>query len=61
MFKEREPVKAKGAKDWQQEEHLWDSFIETIRQLQHNGAKNQPTTINEGLLQSNWLDCLIIL
>jgi hypothetical protein len=33
VFKERELVKAKGAKDWQQEKCLWDSFIETIRQL----------------------------
>jgi hypothetical protein len=25
-------------------------YIETVKQLKHNGAKNQPTTINEGLL-----------
>jgi hypothetical protein len=31
VFEERELVKAKGAEDWQQEEHLRDSFIETIR------------------------------
>jgi hypothetical protein len=31
MFKERELVKAKGVEDWQQEEHLQDLFIETIR------------------------------
>jgi hypothetical protein len=54
VFKERELVKAKGAEDWQQEEHLRDLFIETVRQLQHSGAENQPTTINEGSLQSYW-------
>ncbi len=53
MLKERELVKTKGVEDWQQEKCLHDSFIETIRQLQHSGAKNQPTTINEGSLQSN--------
>jgi len=31
VLKEKEVVKTKGTKDWQQEEHLWDSFIETIR------------------------------
>ncbi len=31
VFKERELVKAKGAKDWQQEKHLQDSFIETVK------------------------------
>ncbi len=50
MFKEREPVKSKGSKDWQKEECLWNLYIETVKQLKHNGAKNQPTTINEGLL-----------
>jgi hypothetical protein len=50
VFKEREPVKSKGSKDWQQEERLRDLFIETVRQLQHNGTENQPTTINESLL-----------
>jgi hypothetical protein len=39
VFKEREPVKIKGAKEWQQEKHLRDSFIEIPRQLQHSGAK----------------------
>jgi hypothetical protein len=33
VFKERELVKIKGPKDWQQEEYLQDSFIETIKQL----------------------------
>jgi hypothetical protein len=33
VFKERELVKVKGAKDWQQEERLQYSFIETIKQL----------------------------
>jgi hypothetical protein len=54
VFKEREPVKAKGAKDWQQEKCLWDSFIEIVRQLQHGGTNKQPTIINEDSLQSNW-------
>jgi hypothetical protein len=31
VFKERELIKAKGAKDWQQKNHLWDSFIGTIK------------------------------
>jgi hypothetical protein len=48
VFKERELVE-----DWQQEEHLWDSYIETIRQLQHGGTNKQPNIINEESLQSN--------
>ncbi len=55
VFKERELVKTRGAKDWQQEKCLWDLFIEIVKQLQHSGAENQHTTINEGLLQSNWV------
>ena len=39
----------------QQEELLWDLFIETIKQLRHSGFENQPTTINEGSFQSNWV------
>jgi hypothetical protein len=58
VFKERDPIKAKGAKDWQQEKHLWDSFIENIKQVQHGGTKKQLATINEGLLQSNWVGLL---
>jgi len=58
VFKERELVKTKGAKKWQQEEHLQDFFIETIRQLQHNGVEKQPAIINEGSLQSNWVRLL---
>ncbi len=50
MFKERELVE-----DWQQEEHLRDSYIETIRQLQHGGTNKQPSIINEESLQSNWV------
>jgi hypothetical protein len=50
VFKERELVKTRGAKDWQQEKCLWDLFIEIVKQLQHSGAENQHTTINEGLL-----------
>ncbi len=55
MFKERELVKAKGAEEWEQKKHLRNSFIKTIRQLQHNGAEKQPITINESSLQSNWI------
>jgi hypothetical protein len=40
VFKEKELVKAKGAEEWQQEECLQDYFIEIIKQLQHNRAKN---------------------
>ncbi len=58
MFKERELVKAKGAKDWQQEEHLQYSFIEIVRQLQHGGINKQPIIINEESLQSNWVGLL---
>jgi hypothetical protein len=54
VFKERESIKAKGAKKWQQGKCLQDSFIETIKQLQHSGAEKQPTTINESSLQSSW-------
>jgi hypothetical protein len=39
MFKEREPTKMKGVEEWQQEEHLRDSFIEIVRQLQHSGVE----------------------
>jgi hypothetical protein len=38
VFKEREPVKAKGTKDWQQEKHIQDSFIKIVKQLQHGGT-----------------------
>jgi hypothetical protein len=31
VFKEKELIKTKGAQDWQQEEHLQDSFIEIVR------------------------------
>jgi len=31
MFKGREPIKIKRAKDWQQEEHLLVLFIEIVR------------------------------
>jgi hypothetical protein len=60
VFKERESIKAKGAEEWEQEKHLRDSFIKTIKQLQHiySGAKKQPTTINESSLQSNWVRLL---
>jgi hypothetical protein len=58
VFKERDLIKAKGAKNWQQKEHLWDSFIENIRQVQHGGNEKQLATINEGLLQSNWVGLL---
>jgi hypothetical protein len=54
VFKERELVKTKGAKEWQQEECLHDSVIETIKQLQHSGAKKQHAIINEGSLYNNW-------
>jgi hypothetical protein len=50
VFVEIKPIKTKGVEDWQQEEHLWDSFIETIIQLQHDGARKQLATINEGSL-----------
>jgi hypothetical protein len=44
VFKGRELIKAKGIEDWQQEEHLQDSFIKTIRQLQHSKAEKQHAT-----------------
>ncbi len=50
MFKERESIKAKGVKEWQQEDHRQDFFIEIVRQLQHSGVKKQLATINEGSL-----------
>jgi hypothetical protein len=39
VFKERELVKTKGVEEWQEKKHLQDSFIETIKQIQHSGAK----------------------
>jgi hypothetical protein len=50
VFKEREPVKVKGTEDWQEEKHLQDSFMETIRELQQGGIDKQHATINKGLL-----------
>jgi hypothetical protein len=31
VFKEREPIKAKRAEEWQQEKCLWGFFIEIVR------------------------------
>jgi hypothetical protein len=53
VFKETELGKAKGAEDQRQEEHLWDSFIKIVKQLQIGGTDKQPTIINEELLCSN--------
>jgi hypothetical protein len=53
MLKERKLIKIKRAKDWQQEEHLWDSFTETIRQLQHGENDEQNSTTNKEPLESN--------
>ncbi len=39
LLKEKEPVKVKGTKDWQQKERLQDSFIETLRQIQCGRTK----------------------
>ncbi len=39
MFKEREPIKTKGAEEWQQEERIHDFFIKTIRLLKRNGVE----------------------
>jgi hypothetical protein len=36
VFQERELVKTKGTKDWQPKEHLRYSFIEIVKQLQHD-------------------------
>ncbi len=47
VFKERELVKGKGVEDRQQEKHLRDSFIEIVKQLQHDGTNKQPNFINE--------------
>jgi hypothetical protein len=58
VFKEREPIKTKGAKEWQQKERLQYSFIEIVKRLQQSGAKKQLATINEGSLQSNWVGVL---
>jgi hypothetical protein len=43
-------AKTEGAKEWQQEKHMRDSFIKIVKQLQHSGVEKQPTTINEGSL-----------
>jgi hypothetical protein len=43
VLKEQElEIKTKGAKDWQRKERLWDSFIETMRLLQHGEIDKQP-------------------
>jgi hypothetical protein len=47
-------------KNGNKKKRLWDSFIETIRQLQHSGVEKQPTTINEGSHRVIGLDYLII-
>jgi hypothetical protein len=47
MLKEKELVKAKGVEYWQLEECLWDSFIDTIRYLQHDDNDKQPNTITK--------------
>jgi hypothetical protein len=31
VLKERKPVKVKGVENWQQDEHLQNSFIEIVR------------------------------
>jgi hypothetical protein len=54
-LKEREPVKAKGIKYWQQEKCLQDSFIEIVRHLQHGENDKQPTTTTKEPFQSNWV------
>ncbi len=38
---------AEGAKDWQQKNHLQDSFIKIVRHLQCGGIDKQCTTTNE--------------
>ncbi len=53
MFIKRELIKTKGAKDWQEEKHIQDSFIEIIRHLQHDELKKQLATINDSSLQNN--------
>jgi hypothetical protein len=57
VLKEKELVKAKGTKDWQWKKHLWNSFIETIRQLQHGGIEKQPATTNKKttIKQLGWI------
>ncbi len=61
MFKKRGPIKAKRIENWQQEEHLQDSFIEIVKQLQHGGTDKQPISSTRNHYRVIGLDCLIIL
>jgi prephenate dehydrogenase len=47
VLKDRKLVKAKGAKDWQREERLHDSFVKIVKQLQRGGTNKQPTITNK--------------
>jgi hypothetical protein len=61
VFKEKEPVKAKGAKEWQQEKCIWDSFIETIKHCNIVGLKTNLLPSMKVHCRIIGLDCLIIL
>jgi hypothetical protein len=56
VLKEKELVKTKGVKEWQQEECIWDSFIETIKHYNIVGLKTN--LLPSGSLQSNWVGLL---
>jgi hypothetical protein len=61
MFKEKELVKAKGVKEWQQEKCIWDSFIETIEYYNIVGLKTNLLPSMKVHCRIIGLDCLIIL
>jgi hypothetical protein len=61
MFKEKELVKTKGVKEWQQEKRIWDSFIETIKHYNIVGLKTNLLPSMKGHCKIIGLDYLIIL
>jgi hypothetical protein len=61
MLKERELVKAKRTKYWQQEDYLWYSFIEIVKQLQcGENDKQSIITKLRNYCRISGLNCLII-
>jgi hypothetical protein len=61
VFKEKELVKTKGVKEWQQEECIWDLFIETIKHYSIVGLKTNQLPSMKVHCRVIGLDCLIIL
>jgi hypothetical protein len=59
VFRELEPVYAKVATNWQSEEHMRDSFVHIIRELQGSDSISQaPIEFNEPF-HLNWVGLLM--